>query len=69
MAKKAESCPSCGPSKCTQCLRWWGLVVTLIGVLYLGQDMGWWTFWRINWWTAGFLLVGLCKLCWSYAWE
>ena len=32
-------------------------------VLFLLRDLGTWDFWNIQWWTALFLLVGLCGLC------
>ncbi|MFH1455864.1 MAG: hypothetical protein ABIF40_02855 [archaeon] len=47
-----------------------GLLILALGVLFLLVDLGIWTFWGINWWTAIFLLMGLtavshgcCKEC------
>lgn len=66
MAKKESSvCSACPPHKC---LRWWGIVLTLVGLLYLANDLGW-NVWMPEWYTVAFLMVGLCKLCWSYAME
>lgn len=38
---------------------WAGVVVLIIGILYLGQDLGWWGFWTLKWWTVMFLLIGI----------
>ncbi len=42
------------------CPTWVGVVVLLIGLLMLGQDLAWWSFWKIGAWTAVFVLIGLC---------
>lgn len=39
----------------------WGLLVLIVGILYLGQDLGWWSFWELKWWTVAFLIVGIHK--------
>jgi hypothetical protein len=42
---------------------WLGpLVVLVIGVLFLLRDLNVWDFWNISWWTAVFVLMGLCGL-------
>lgn len=54
---------------CTGCTNWcyclWGIAAFLVGVFYLGQDLGWaWTsFWKLNWWTSAFLLLAWKMLC------
>ena len=50
MAKKDSCCSN--PKN-------WGLLMLAIGILYLGQDLGWWSFWTFNWWTIVFLLIGV----------
>ncbi len=59
-AKVAETCPT--PSSCcSSCC--WGckIVVAVIALLYLATDMGWITWWKLNWWTVAFILVALHK--------
>ena len=41
----------------------WGIVLIIIGLLYLLVDLGVWDFWGISWWTVAFLFMGLMKLC------
>ncbi len=39
----------------------WGLIILLIGLIYLIQDYtGGPLWWRLNWYTVVFLLIGLC---------
>jgi len=43
-------------------------VVLLVGILFLLKDLNYWSFWNLNWWTVGFLMLGLkkvagCKCC------
>ena len=42
--------------KCPSWLKWLTLIV---GILYLIADIGWFD-WGISWWTAAFVLAGLC---------
>ncbi len=42
-----------------KCPIWCGIVLLIVGILYLGQDLNWWNFWSINWWTILFLLCGI----------
>jgi len=54
--KKMEGDGKCCPmSKCC------GWVLLAIGVLYLLQDLSVITWWKVNWWTVLFLLLG-CKV-------
>ena len=53
MAK--ESC-------CVAMPKIWAGITLIIGILYLGQDVGWWGFWTFSWWTVAFLMLGVCKL-------
>ena len=46
----------------------WSFLV--LGVLFLLQDLNWWNFWGISWYTALFVVVGVahigsagCKEC------
>ena len=66
MAKKkaaAKTCPSCGCAGGMMALC--GIVVLIIGIIFLLVDLGQWDFWGIKWWTVAFILLGLCKLCWG----
>ena len=38
---------------------WFGIVVFVLGLVFLLVDLGVWTFWGIQWWTVAFLLVGV----------
>ena len=56
-----------GCERCMNVLTW---VLLIIGILYLGQDLNWWSFWQLNWWTVTFLFLGMthiatgtCKAC------
>jgi hypothetical protein len=55
---------------CKKCAMLTAGVAILFGIAFLLADLGLWTFWGINWWTAVFLLFGLvfllqsnCKSC------
>ena len=39
--------------------------MAIAGVLYLLQDLNVITFWKINWWTVVFLLMGIGTLAMS----
>ena len=54
MAKKA-----CGHF----CPTWFGVLVLVVGVLFLLRDFLVWDFWNISWYTAAFLLIGLTAGC------
>ncbi|MBI1969165.1 hypothetical protein HYS48_00595 [Candidatus Woesearchaeota archaeon] len=46
-----------------ECPAWKGWVVLIAGILYLLQDYGFGlAWWRVNWWTAAFVLWGLCSV-------
>lgn len=40
----------------------WGWVLLIVGLLFLLQDLGWWNFFGLKWWTVAFLLAGACKI-------
>lgn len=39
-----------------------GIVILVVGLLYLASDLKWISWWTLNWYTVAFLMVGLCKL-------
>ena len=55
MAKKAAAC---APMSGTVC----GVILLIIGILFLLVDLGKWNFWNIQWWTVLFLLWGIFTL-------
>jgi hypothetical protein len=48
---------------CDKCKKMGGIVLLVLGLLFLLQDLGVWGFWDISWYTALFILVGAAKLC------
>ncbi|MBT4823847.1 hypothetical protein HN695_00590 [Candidatus Woesearchaeota archaeon] len=44
------------------CKKFCGLLVLLVGVLFLLQDLAIWNFWNLNWYTVAFLLLGFAHL-------
>ncbi|MBU0615029.1 MAG: hypothetical protein KJ601_02965 [Nanoarchaeota archaeon] len=48
---------------CEKCGRLMGLLLLVLGVLFLLQDLKIWAFWGISWSTAIILLVGLAAIC------
>lgn len=40
-----------------------GIVVLVVGILFLLKDLNVWGFWGITPWTAVFVLVGLAMMC------
>ena len=43
-----------------------GWVILIVGILFLFENFGWWTFWGVQWWSVLFILIGLgamCKCC------
>jgi hypothetical protein len=47
---------------CKKCMALGGIVWLIVGVLFLLQDLGVWSFSNINWYTAVFILGGLTLL-------
>ncbi|USN45792.1 MAG: hypothetical protein H6502_01520 [Candidatus Woesearchaeota archaeon] len=43
------------------CEKTMGIVVLIIGLIYLLGDFNVWNFWGIQWYTVAFLLYGLKK--------
>ena len=42
-----------------KCIKICGITFLVLGVLYLGQDLAWWSFWTLNWFTSLFLVIGI----------
>ena len=40
-----------------------GWVLLVVGVLYLLGDLGWWSWWNVQWYTVAFILFGLGSMC------
>ena len=47
---------------CPKCCKMMGALLLVLGLGFLLVDLGQWTMWGVNWWTAAFLLMGLCKV-------
>ena len=57
---------------CKKCSVMGGVLLLVLGLLFLLVDLGVWDFWNISWWSALFLLMGLvhigkssCGMCCS----
>lgn len=55
---------------CKKCRTLCGILLLVLGVLFLSVDLGFWDFWNIQWWTVLFILWGVgalgqvsCKEC------
>jgi uncharacterized membrane protein len=55
---------------CHKCKMVMAVLLLILGALFLLVDLGVWTFWNIQWWTAIFILFGIgglakgsCKDC------
>ncbi|MCK4669585.1 MAG: hypothetical protein KAT43_00155 [Nanoarchaeota archaeon] len=55
MAKKKTSVPYASGQLC-------GVILLIIGIIFLLVDLGKWNFWGIQWWTVLFLLWGIFTL-------
>lgn len=60
MAKKANVCTI---SSCGYCNPCWGLVLIIIGILYLLMDYGIITWFGLSWYTTVFILLGIGMIC------
>ncbi|MBI5881443.1 hypothetical protein HZB90_04905 [archaeon] len=40
-----------------------GVVLLVLGILFLLRDLNVWNFWNIQWWTVVFIMIGLFKIC------
>ena len=47
---------------CKKCTGMCGWSLLVLGILYLLTDLGYVTFWNVQWWTALFLLAGVSAL-------
>ena len=45
------------------CGAFMGLLILLLGIVFLLVDLGVWTFWGIQWWSALFIIVGFGLMC------
>ncbi|HLC63509.1 MAG TPA: hypothetical protein VJJ21_04280 [Candidatus Nanoarchaeia archaeon] len=44
---------------CGKCKKASAVLLLLVGLAFLGKDLGWWSFWNITWYTALFLVIGI----------
>jgi hypothetical protein len=44
---------------CNKCGKLCGILLLIVGILFLLQDQGIWTFWNLSWYTVAFLLMGI----------
>ena len=51
---------------CRKCTKIGGILLLVLGILFLLVDVGVWDFYNIQWWTALFLVVGVIKLAVSH---
>lgn len=66
MVSSSSSSKTCSTGSCCASSKMWtGVILLVIGILYLLQDMGTIRWWTYSWWTVAFLIMGLKKLCWS----
>ena len=47
---------------CHKCMATTGILLLIIGILFLLVDVGVWAFWNLQWYTVVFLLFGLITL-------
>ena len=52
----------CGCAKCNKAT---AVLLLVIGIVFLLVDVGVWDFWGLQWWTIGFLLMGVTGLAMS----
>ena len=50
---------------CKKCVMVVGILLLVVGLLFLLVDLGVWNFFNIQWWTALFLLAGLVHVAMS----
>ena len=56
---QSNVCKYCGMNPCCCHSRGLGWVFLLLGVLYLIRDLGGFSWWVVNWWTALLIICGL----------
>ncbi len=49
-------------NSCEKCGKVLGILLLVLGVLFLLRDINVWNFWNIQWWTALFILAGVVYL-------
>jgi hypothetical protein len=47
---------------CGKCSRFMGVLVLLVGIMFLLQDRGIWNFFGLSWYTVAFVLAGAATL-------
>ena len=47
---------------CNKCTKMMGVLLLVLGLIFLVVDLEYWNFFGIQWWTALFLLMGVAKL-------
>lgn len=57
--KKAKTCPPASSAGCTMS---WRVLLVIVAILYMATDLGWITWWKLSWWTTGFILLALYYL-------
>ncbi len=62
MTPKSAKRGDCMTCVCNGCMKKGGIVLLVLGVLFLLADLGYWKFWNIQWWTVVFLLAGLVHI-------
>ena len=50
---------------CNKCSSMCGWTVLILGILFLLQDLGRWSFWNIKWWTIMFIVTGISYVAMS----
>jgi hypothetical protein len=47
---------------CGKCRKVGAVLFLVLGALFLARDLGYWSFWGVQWYSALFLLVGVVHL-------
>ncbi len=50
---------------CPKCQKVSGVLLLLLGIVFLLRDLNMFAFWNIQWWSALFILMGVVKLAMS----
>ena len=67
MAKNnAKSINLCSTGSCgCLCSPCWGLIIVIVGILYLLVDYGLISWWKLSWWTSSFIIIGIMMSCYK----